>query len=156
VYSVCVRARACVCVIFYITVCYCITDTGTYNVCWLKARRLSSHSHQNITVTRSVITSLHLQETRSNFRLHTEIKKNCVNLSSYSPDYIHEEVKDNLKSRSVSYHSLSNILSFRFLSKIVNQNFVILSVLCECGRWSVTPGEEHTSLSKVWCLKAGC
>jgi hypothetical protein len=66
----------------------------------------------------------------------------CLGTALTNQNSIHEEIKDKLNWRNVSYHSVQNLLSFSLLSKnikVKGQKIVILPVFCI----SVKPGLLH-------------
>jgi hypothetical protein len=67
-------------------------------------------------------------------------------------NYIHEEIKNRLKSGNACYHSVQNLLSSSLLSKNVKikvQRTIILpAVLYGCETWSLTLKEKRRNVRR--------
>ena len=62
-------------------------------------------------------------------------------------NFVHEEIKNRLKSRNVRCHSVENLMSSSFLSKNIkvkiHRTIILPVVLCECENWPLILSEDR-------------
>jgi hypothetical protein len=84
----------------------------------------------------------------SSFERTEEYK--CLGTTLTNQNSIQEEIKSGLKSGSVCYHSMQNLLSSSFLSKNLKikiyRTIILPVVLYGCETWSLTLREERQKL----------